>query len=251
MNQVMKKKLSFVAVAIMSMVTLASCMEVHLGYGMGKKLKPSKNVVSVQYQQNAFEAVDLDIVASVVFVQGNESKVVLTAPDNYIELFQFENKDGELKAKFAKRNVNIEPKNVRLVVYSPRLNKLVNSGVAQVHIKKLNTESLKLDNSGVGSMKVEGLQAQAVDVDCSGVGGVTVAGKAGSVALDCSGVGSIHADELEGQAVEAAVSGVGGIKCWATESLKGDVNGVGSLKYKGNPKAKDLHRSGVGSVSQL
>ena len=251
MNQVMKKKLSFVAVAIMSVVTLASCMEVHLGYGMGKKLKPSKNVVSVQYQQNAFEAVDLDIVASVVFVQGNESKVVLTAPDNYIELFQFENKDGELKAKFAKRNVNIEPKNVRLVVYSPRLTKLVNSGVAQVHIKKLNTESLKLDNSGVGSMKVEGLQAQAVDVDCSGVGGVTVAGKAGSVALDCSGVGSIHADELEGQNVEADVSGVGGIKCWATESLKGDVNGVGSLKYKGNPKAKDLHRSGVGSVSQL
>ena len=246
----MKKVLSFVALAICCALALTSCMEVNLGSG-GKKLKPSKNIATVEYKQKAFEELDLDIVATVDFVQSNESKVVLAAPDNYVDLFLFENEDGELTVKFAKRNVSIEAKNVHLTIYSPRLSKLVNSGVASVTIKQLNTESLKVDNSGVGHVKIASLQAKAVDVDCSGVGNVSLAGKAASAELDCSGVGSIHAENLEAQAVEADVSGVGGIKCWATESLKGDVSGVGSLKYKGNPQAKDLHRSGVGGISQL
>ncbi len=246
----MKKVLSLVALAVCSVFVLNSCVEVNMS-SMGKKIKPSSNIITVQHQQKAFEEIDLSVVASVEFVQSEESKVVLTAPDNYIELFKFENRDNELDVSFIRRNINIEGKNVHITIYSPRLTRFENSGVSNVHIKKLNTESLKIDNSGVGNMRIEGLQAQAVDVDCSGVGNVTLAGSAVSAELDCSGVGSIHAADLETQTVDADVSGVGGIQCWPTESIKGDVSGVGSLKYKGEPKAKDLHRSGIGKISQL
>lgn len=250
MNEVMKKAVSFLAMAIFCVAALSSCVEVNMS-SEGKKIKPSSNFKTVEYQQKEFHEIDLNIVATVEFVQGNESKVVLTAPDNYIELFKFENKDGELDVAFARRNINIEGKNVHLTIYSPTLSSLNNSGVSNVSIKKLTAESLELDNSGVGSINIKDLQAKTVDVDCSGVGNVTLAGSAASADLDCSGVGSIHAADLEAQTVEADVSGVGGIQCWATESIKGDVSGVGSLKYKGEPKAKDLHRSGVGKVSQL
>ena len=210
--------------AIFCVAALSSCVEVNMS-SEGKKIKPSSNFKTVEYQQKAFHEIDLNIVATVEFVQGNESKVVLTAPDNYIELFKFENKDGELDVAFARRNINIEGKNVHMTIYSPTLSSLNNSGVSNVSIKKLTAESLELDNSGVGSINIKDLQVKTVDVDCSGVGNVTLAGSAASADLDCSGVGSIHAADLEAQTVEADVSGVGGIQCWATESIKGDVSG--------------------------
>ena len=156
----MKKVLSLVALAVCSVFVLNSCVEVNMS-SMGKKIKPSSNIITVQHQQKAFEEIDLSVVASVEFVQSEESKVVLTAPDNYIELFKFENRDNELDVSFTRRNINIEGKNVHITIYSPRLTRFENSGVSNVHIKKLNTESLKIDNSGVGNMRIEGLQAQS------------------------------------------------------------------------------------------
>ena len=94
MNEVMKKAVSFLAMAIFCVAALSSCVEVNMS-SEGKKIKPSSNFKTVEYQQKAFHEIDLNIVATVEFVQGNESKVVLTAPDNYIELFKFEKYEYE------------------------------------------------------------------------------------------------------------------------------------------------------------
>jgi hypothetical protein len=51
--------------------------------------------------------------------------------------------------------------------------------------------------------------------------------------------------------VEAEVSGVGSVFCHASHSIKGEVSGVGSLKYGGNPSEKKLERNGVGGISEL
>ncbi|MBQ9646399.1 MAG: DUF2807 domain-containing protein [Prevotella sp.] len=248
----MKKCFSLLTLCSL-MVLLTSCVEVHLGNGHGKKIKPSKNIVVNEYKQAPFDKVDIDVLASqVTFMQGQagDYRVVLSAPDNYVELFEFKVEDGELDIDFARKNVNIEATGVKILIYAPSLRKIENSGVANVKADSLQVDELKIENSGVGSMKLHNLKATAVDVECSGVGNVELRGTAERATLECSGVGSIKAEELKAIAVKAEVSGVGGISCYASERLKGDVSGVGSLKYSGNPKEKKLNRTGIGKISQ-
>ena len=100
-------------------------------------------------------------------------------------------------------------------------------------------------------MKLYGLNVDKFAVECSGVGGITMSGTAKWLKLECSGVGSIDAENLKARRVQGDVSGVGGIKCYATDTLKAIVSGVGSFKYTGSPRVKKLNDSGVGSISEL
>lgn len=248
----MKKCFSLLTLCSL-MVLLTSCVEIHLGNGHGKKIKPSPNIVVNEYKQAPFDKVDIDVVASqVTFIQSqaDDYRVVLSAPDNYVELFDFRVEEGELDVDFARKNVNIEAAKVKLLIYTPSLRKIENSGVANVKADSLQAGELKIENSGVGSMKLHNLKATAVDVECSGVGNVELQGYAERATLECSGVGGIQAEGLKAAAVKAEVSGVGGISCYASERLKGEVSGVGSLKYSGNPREKKLNRTGIGKISE-
>lgn len=240
-------------VAFFSLSSLSACkVSVNSGSSFGK-MKPSENIVAKEFQVQAFDAVDVSAVAHVKFVQGEADRyrVKISAPDNYIPLFKVESSKNELDIAFVRKNTNIEAKNVYVTIYAPTLRKIGNSGVAEVRIPELVTQTLTVENSGVGSMTIHRLKAQAVDVECSGVGNVILDGTVEGAKLDCSGVGSISAEKLNAKSVKADVSGVGGIKCCALESIKGDVSGVGSLHYAGEPKHKELQRSGVGRISKL
>lgn len=246
---VMKRIILFSALCTLLMT---SCIDLNMNYGNGRKIKPSTTIVKNEYGQQPFDKVDIGVVANVKFIQtDNQSRVVLSCPDNYVNLFKFENKGGELEVEFARDNVNIDPAKVDIAIYSPRLRSLENSGMASVEIDRLKTDRLELENSGVGKLYLLGLQVGRLEVECSGVGGIELGGQADEALLECSGVGSIKAGSLKAKTVRANVSGVGGIHCFASEHIEGNVSGVGSLKYGGNPQKKDLNRSGVGNISEI
>jgi hypothetical protein len=246
------KKVVFLSV-VFSTLLFTSC-KVDLNVG-GHKIEPSSNIVKNEYKMSAFDQMDVDVMANVKFIQssGDDYRVVLSCPDNYVELIGFEvEKDGELEINFLRNNVNIDAKNVDITVYAPNLRKLENGGVASVEIDHLKGDRIELENSGVGALYLSGLQFVDIAVECSGVGGIELAGTADRVRMECSGVGSIKAEQLKAKSVKAEVSGVGGITCYASEYIEGEVSGVGSLKYGGNPKkGKSLKRSGVGDCSEL
>lgn len=215
-----------------------------------KRIKPSQNIVKETYGMQAFNKIEVDAVANVKFIQTDETthQVVLSCPDNYVDLFSLKVKGDKLYIGFVKGTTNIESKNVDITVYAPQLRSLENSGVASVEIDRLVADELEVENSGVGSIYLSGLQVTRLEAECSGVGSIELAGQTDRADLECSGVGSIKAKQLKARLVKAEVSGVGGIKCHATESITADVSGVGSLTYSGNPEKKSLNRSGVGGI---
>lgn len=245
------KKLMFLPFAC-SLLLLASCK---IELNGGRKIEPSATIVKNEYKLSAFDQIDVDVTANVKFIQGGEGdyRVVLSCPDNYVELFTFEVEKGknELEIEFIHGNVNIEAKDVDITVYAPTLHKLENSGVASVEIDRLKGDRLKVENSGVGTLYLSGLQLADLEAECSGVGNIELSGEIGRAEFDCSGVGSIKAESLKAKSVKADVSGVGGISCFASEDIDGDVSGVGSLKYGGNPHEKKLKRSGIGDISEI
>ena len=219
-----------------------------------RKIKPSDVIVEKEYRQEAFDKIEINVTANAKFVQSAEGdyRVVLSAPENYHELFKMAvNEEEKLEVDFKKHNTNIETDDVKLTIYSPTLHELVNAGVGRFVIDSLNTPVLMVENAGVGALTMKGLHLSMADIRCSGVGNMDLSGETVRAKMECSGVGNINAANLKARALKAEVSGVGGIQCYATDSLKAEVSGVGSLKYAGEPHFKKLNSSGIGKVSPL
>ena len=217
---------------MMSILALTSC-KVDLKGWDTNLIEESGKVITKEYKLKPFEEVHMRCVGAVEIIQDEKKSgtVELTAPENYIELYKFENNGDELEINFAKQHVNIHTQNVKIKVYTNDL--------------------LALKNSGASSIKMDSLDTDKIDIVNSGVGSITIGGLADNVKLQNSGVGSINAEKLKALNVKANVSGVGSITCYASEKIEGRVSGVGSLKYTGNPKHKDTKRTGVGSIGEM
>ena len=217
-----------VLLLMISVLALTSC-----SIGQMNVVDPSDNIVTKEYKLKPFERIQMKGVGNVELIQSEEKSglVELTAPDNYVEFYEFESNGKKLTINFDKKLVNIQTKDVKIRVYTCDLIKLENSGAANINMDRLDTDIIEITNSGVGHIKIGGV--------------------ADNVQLINSGVGSIDASKLKALNVKASVSGVGSIDCYASESINGSVSGVGSLNYDGHPKHKDTHRSGVGSINEL
>ena len=198
---------------MMSILALTSC-KVDLKGWETNLIEESGKVITKEYKLKPFEEVHMRCVGAVEIIQDEKKSgtVELTAPENYIELYKFENNGDELEINFAKQHVNIHTQNVKIKVYTNDLLALKNSGASSIKMDSLDTDKIDIVNSGVGSIKAEKLKALNV---------------------------------------KANVSGVGSITCYASEKIEGRVSGVGSLKYAGNPKHKDTKRTGVGSIGEM
>ena len=218
---------------MMSVFALTSCKIDLKDWNSTNLIEASDNVVTKEYKLKPFEKVHMRCVGAVELIQDEKKSgtVELTAPENYIELYKFENNGNELEIDFAKQHINIHTRNVKIKVYTNDLLALKNSGASSIRMDSLDTDRIEIINSGVGSIAISGL--------------------ADNVTLQNSGVGSINAENLKALNVKANVSGVGSITCYASEKIEGKVSGVGSLKYAGNPKHKDNKRTGVGSISEM
>ena len=218
-----------------------------------KKFSDILSIVEKEYKLDPFTEVTSRVVANVQLVQSDDKNgiVVLSAPDNYIELFDFDSEDNELDISFTRENTNIDPKNVNITVYTTDLTKVRNTGAASVCLDSLDTDVLTVENSGVGSFKLHKVLADQVSIRCSGVGDISIDGETQEAELNCSGVGNIHAKDLKSNRVKANVSGVGGISCYASDDIDGNVTGVGSLKYAGHPKQKNLNKPFTGGISEI
>ena len=116
---------------------------------------------------------------------------------------------------------------------------------------ELKTENLVVSSSGVGNITIQKLNCNNLVLNNSSVGNVTINGTARTAVLNSEGVGNIKAEGLKVENLEVKCSGVGNITCYATESLRANASGVGSIRYKGSPQVKDFRKSGVGSIKSM
>ena len=239
-----------VVILLLCVMALMSC---HFHVSGSNLIEPSDNIVTKEYQMSPFKAIVSHVFTTVEIIQSDEKDglVVLTAPENYIELIKFNDKDERLNIGYNKDNINIDGHHVNITIYTSNLQMIKNSGAASISLDSLDTDKLDIQNSGVGSFRLNNVLADQVTVGCSGVGDISINGETIDATLNCSGVGSIRAKDLKSKNVDAHVSGVGGIECHASDYIYSRVTGVGSLKYAGHPTKKDVNKSITGGISEF
>ncbi|WP_321333821.1 head GIN domain-containing protein [uncultured Bacteroides sp.] len=221
---------------------------------LSDNIKPSKNYITRNYKVKEFNKIDASTVGNISFTQSADKSCTLQiyGPDNIVSLIQASVKDNTLILTTEKQNRIKNAGKIKISIIAPNLNAIHFKGVGDINIEsELSTQSLEIESKGVGDIKLEALNCKTLSVSSMGVGNIKLQGIAEKASLASKGVGDIEAENLKAASVEASSEGVGNISCYATESLSASAKGIGSIKYGGSPKEKNIRKSGIGTIKAL
>jgi phage shock protein PspC (stress-responsive transcriptional regulator) len=137
---------------------------------------------------------------------------------------------------------------LRIHIKTPFVESIKMKSVGKISIRKPFVASrLKIGMKGAGKLQADNLAVDYLKVDSEGVGSIHLKGRARVAKFDLEGAGKINAYGLQADTVYAAVNGVGSIRVFPTEYLKTQINGVGKITYKEEPKRKDTNVFGLGT----
>ena len=143
------KKSAFTIVILLSVSALFAQMNV----------TASGDVITKEYNQQPFTAVDIRFVGDVVIHQDPHHKTKVTANENVIRHVRFQVENGKLSV-YADKNFN-NVKKLVVEIYMPTLEELSMRGPGDVTVEKRNEPQLTVINMGAGDctlqcLKIEG-----------------------------------------------------------------------------------------------
>lgn len=183
---------------------------------------------------------------SVTVVPGATNTVKIEAEETVINNIKTEVKDGILNITSDGSLETEKPINITVTV--KELKSVNVSGAGKVKGEgEFTTDKISIEATGAGTTALQ-LKANEVSVNGSGAGNIKLSGTANTLKTELSGAANLKAYDLEVQTVSVNASGASNAKITAKQSVTADASGASSVSFKGNPTAKNINKSGTGSV---
>lgn len=216
----MKTRL-FIAAA-MVLTVISSCTKLRLR-GDGAIVSETRNVSS-------FTSIDVDGDVDVEVYQSNENKVILTAYQNLIPVYETKVKGNTLKLGFRDGYWNVRNNNMRVEVYTTDVNSVNLNGSGDVRVgSSIASQDFNARINGSGSIVVDNNHFENVN-------------------FKVNGSGDIDAKKAVCKNVYADISGSGSIDVNVTNMLTVKISGSGNVNYWGDPVTVNTDISGSGKV---
>jgi hypothetical protein len=106
-------------------------------------------------------------------------------------------------------------------------------------------------NDGAGSVRISGLTGGDIEIENAGAGSIVASGRAANEAVSLDGVGKIDATAVDAHDVTVNNNGVGSVLVRASGVLSMSVNGLGEIRYAGNPSHVESQVNGLGRIGRL
>lgn len=106
-------------------------------------------------------------------------------------------------------------------------------------------------NDGAGMVKIARLTGGDLEIANSGAAAITAAGRASTLKITLDGTGKIDTTALTARDVSVDNNGVGGVYVRASGSLTLNVNGIGEIRYAGDPAHVESHVNGIGRIGRM
>ena len=198
------------------------------------------------YDLGDFTQIRLDGGFKVNLIQGDECSIkVKTTNDDVFENLEIKKYDDEV---FIDMDMSFfEYRKVSLYITFKTLEKLnVEGGINLKTNGYLDLKNLSVDIEGGANVD---LNIKAKEVNFYGEGGflVEMQGVAEKLDVTIKGAGHVSASELKTKDVIFTVAGFGTGSVYATNTINAKIEGVGKLRYKGDPKVTQ-YINGLGSV---
>ncbi len=217
----------------------------------GQRVKGNGNVITKKREVQPFNKIQIEGIFNVFLRQGEREEVTVEADSNIEPHVIVRSKDGTLLLSW-EEEVNIS-KSTQLSVYVTLrdLEDLSIEGIGKVETSTpLKLEELKLSISGVGKTDLA-LELGKLVANIDAVGKVKLSGFADNASIEASGVGALDAMDFECKRLILENSGIGKVTVNATQFLHIESDGIGKVRYKGNPEIKEITAGGIGKVQEL
>ncbi len=249
----MKRKFYLVLTLALVLLT-TSCVYYggyHGGYGDQDEGVEGNGILETRsFDLEDFSELDLGGSLPVKVLQGEEFKVEVTTDTNIFELLELRVSGDELILR--QEDDIVEDDEYLITITMPKITKIHLSGLVSASLANFKErDPLEIDLSGLGSLKADVHDRKLIEIDMSGLGNISLIGSCDKLVCDCSGIGSFKGLDCICKVGEVNCSGLGGVSLNATEELAASVSGLGGVRYKGNPRIKDLSISGMGGIKKL
>ena len=200
------------------------------------------------YDLGVYNKIYLEGGFKVYLIQGNECGLtVKTTNDDVFDDLIVNNENGKLHIKldrdfflFSRVNLYITFKQLKQLDVEGGVN-LKTRGYIDLDDFSMSVE---------GGAKIE-MDMKADDISITGEGGFLfeLNGVTKNLEVKISGAGNVDAKDLKAQDVDFRVEGFGTGSVHAVKTLNAKIEGVGKIKYKGDPKVTQ-YIDGLGSVKK-
>ena len=112
------------------------------------------------------------------------------------------------------------------------------------------SETFRLSTQGVSNITGKNIEFSTLRIDALGVGRINLSGIADNLHIDQQGVGNINTENLKARNVVISSQGVGNVRSYASESIRIENDGIGSVSFFGNPEVRNVSRTGIGRVRE-
>ncbi|WP_116787337.1 head GIN domain-containing protein [Flavobacterium psychrotrophum] len=234
-----------ILLALGMLCTLAATAQDQSGF-----IEAAKKHVTAQHNISSYSKLYVNGPFDVILVKDKADALTIEGAENIVPLITAEVKDQVLTIAI-KDGLKIKPsKHNRILIKVPfnALNEVSLYGSGSITSKKTIDTNLGIKLNGSGSIKLS-LHSPKTDVNMVGSGSVTLTGYSESIACKLTGSGTIMAKELQSDAADVVLMGSGTIKVATNKSIKGRINGGGSVAFGGEPEKQDLMREGTGEFS--
>ena len=190
--------------------------------GSGSAKKESRSLSN-------FHALEVEGAYTVRIACQKDQSVEISADDNLLPLILTEVQGGILRVTSKKSICASAPMTLTIAV-----------------------ENLDLiRSSGANEFQVQNLKGETLDVELSGSSTMTLVGAVDELKAKIDGASGLVAGELKAQQVSVAISGAGSAEVQADKRLQGDISGVGSIRYSGQPGEVVKNITGWGDITPV
>jgi hypothetical protein len=211
----------------------------------GEQVRGSGHVTRQSRDIGHFTGLALSVPGNVELRIGNTESVTIETDDNLQGLIETVVEDGALKIRPARRNLNLQPRMLKVVVQARGIDHLALSGSGSVDADPLRAPKLIFELGGSGSISVKGVESESLVVAVGGSGDLKAGGgNARQVSVSIGGSGNVELGQVKANSASVQMAGSGEATVWATNTLSMSIAGSGDVKYYGDPA---LSKSVVGS----
>lgn len=220
---------------------LVSCGENVHETGNGTITEETRNV-------GAFFNLEIDGEYEIVLQEGSNPLITVQTDENLHQYVETKLDGQTLKIENVEKIKASEQ--TRLIITYQKLEEINVGGAVKLKNRgTLSSDKLKIRIKGAGVVNLS-LQSQELELKLPGSGAVNLRGKVGKQKLELGGAGNLNAAELESKECEIDLSGIGSAQVFVTDNLQAEVSGVGTIRFKGDPRNISREVTGLGSIER-
>jgi len=183
---------------------------------------------------------------------GEGFEVKISGEREYVNEVVAEVRGGELVISFTENKTRLRLKNIVTVdITLPYLRAVTFSGTTTSTVYPgFKSSNFVAYISGTANADIT-MESKEMYLDVSGAANLKIKGQSEKLKVSTDGTSGLDAFDMPVVDAIIEVSGTSGAKINATETIKADATGAGSIKYKGTAKMSSLNSSRLSSVKKV